>query len=147
MNGSTMQPRTIKRPPLRQRLARSFYDRPTPIVARQLLGKALLRRLHDQWIGGVIVETEAYLSRDDPACHSDRGMTPSNASMFGPPGTLYVYPIHAKHCMNAVTESQGIGSAVLIRAIEPIWGIDYIKSNRGYDDLRRLNFSRAELGA
>lgn len=133
----------MKRPAPRNRLPRSFYDRPTTIVARELLGKALIRHVDTNplgvdWIGGLIVETEAYLSEDDPACHADRGPTPSNGSMFGLPGTLYVYPIHAKHCLNAVTESKGKGSAVLIRAVEPIWGINLMKANRGYDDLRRL---------
>lgn len=84
------------------------------------------------------METEAYLSDGDPACHADRGLTPGNATMFARPGTLYVYPIHAKHCMNAVTESRGRGSAVLIRAIEPVWGIESIQTNRGQQQLRRL---------
>ena len=97
-----------------------------------------MRRVDRQWLGGMIVETEAYLSEGDPACHASRGMTASNASMFGPPGTLYVYPIHAKHCMNLVTEQPGKGSAVLIRAIEPLWGIDRMQINRGHTDLRRL---------
>lgn len=127
-----------RRPLLRDRLERSFYDRPTAQVACELLGKALLRRVDGRWIGGRIVETEAYLAGNDPACHANRGMTRSNASMFGPPGTLYVYPIHAKHCLNAVTEPAGVGSAVLIRAIEPMWGIDVMRANRGYDELRRL---------
>ncbi len=93
----------------------------------------------------MIVETEAYLAENDPACHAIRGRTPSNSSMFGPPGTLYVYPIHAKYCMNAVTEAKGTGSAALIRAIEPIWGIDAMRSVRPYDDLRRLTRGPAML--
>ncbi len=128
----------LKRPSLKYRLTEPFYDRPTTIVARELLGKALMRRIDGDWIGGTIVETEAYLPEDDPACHASRGMTPSNASMFGPPGTLYVYPIHAKHCMNAVTEAAGKGSAVLIRAIQPLWGVATMKTNRGHQELRRL---------
>ncbi len=145
----------MKLPSLRDRLPRSFYDRSPDIVARELLGKALLRRLNDdalgdgrlqgQWMGGWIVETEAYLSEGDLASHSARGKTPGNASMFGEPGTLYVYPIHAKCCMNAVTENRGTGSAVLIRAIEPVWGIDQMKRNRGLDDLRRLTRGPAML--
>ncbi len=90
------------------------------------------------WVGGLIVETEAYLPEADSACHAARGQTASNASMFGPPGTLYVYPIHAQHCLNAVTEAKGKGCAVLIRAIEPIWGIDRMRTIRGYEDPRRL---------
>ena len=99
----------VQRPPLKDRLTRSFYARPTEDVARELLGKALIRRIEDRWIGGLIVETEAYLPNNDPACHASRGKTPSNSSMFEQPGTLYVYPIHAKYCMNAVTDSVGIG--------------------------------------
>jgi len=141
----TWQLRALRRPRLADRLDRSFYDRPTERVARQLLGKALLRRIDGGWIGGIIVETEAYLSHDDPACHAHRGQTRSNASMFGPPGTLYVYPIHAKYCMNAVTESTGMGSAVLIRAIEPVWGVELMRIHRGYDDPRRLTRGPAML--
>ncbi len=89
-------------------------------------------------MGGVIVETEAYLSSDDPASHSARGKTKSNASMFGPPGLVYVYPIHAKYCLNAVTEGEGNGSAVLIRAMEPVYGIEQMKINRGLEDVMRL---------
>ena len=126
-------------------MPRSFYDRSPALVARQLLGKALLRRIQGEWVGGLIVETEAYLAERDPASHSARGKTPSNAAMFGLPGTLYVYPIHAKYCMNAVTEAEGRGSAVLIRAIEPVWGIEVMKANRGFSDLRRLTRGPAML--
>lgn len=96
-------------------------------------------------MGGLIVETEAYLSENDPASHSRRGPTPGNASMFGRPGTLYVYPIHAKYCMNAVTEQRGKGSAVLIRALEPIWGIEVMQQRRGQSELRRLTSGPAML--
>ncbi len=126
-------------------LSRDFFDRPTSIVARGLLGKTLLRRTQGQWVGGYIVETEAYLPCGDPASHSARGKTPSNAAMFERAGTLYVYPIHAKFCMNVVTESSGLGCAVLIRAIEPSEGIDIMKANRGYEDLRRLTRGPAML--
>lgn len=138
-------PRVLPRPPLGQRLKRSFYDRPTAGVARDLLGTALLRRLAGGWVGGVIVETEAYLPAGDPACHAHRGPTRSNASMFAPPGTLYVYPIHAKYCLNAVTEPAGVGSAVLIRALEPVWGMDLMRLHRGHDDPRRLASGPAML--
>ena len=131
-------PVKFKRPTLNDRLPRSFYDRPTKVVARQLLGKVFCRKISGRLVGGRIVETEAYLPVNDPACHASRGQTRSNASMFSIPGTLYVYPIHAKHCLNAVTESAGRGSAVLIRAIEPIWGIEIMQANRGLEDLRRL---------
>lgn len=135
----------MKLPADADRLPREFYDRPAAVVARELLGKTLLRRLEGQWLGGWIVETEAYLSQRDRASHSARGKTAGNAAMFGPPGTLYVYPIHAKYCMNAVTERAGAGSAVLIRAIEPVWGIARIRQLRGTDDLRRLTRGPAML--
>lgn len=129
----------------RQRVERGFYDRPTDIVARELIGKALLHRVHGQWIGGWIVETEAYLDRRDPASHSARGETASNQSMFKQAGTFYVYPIHAKHCLNAVTGPAGTGSAVLIRAIEPIWGVLQMQQNRNLTETRRLTRGPAML--
>ena len=123
---------------LPRRLAQSFYRRRADVVARALIGKTLLRETTDGIAGGVIVETEAYLSRGDPSCHAARGPTPRNQSMFGPPGRLYVYSIHAKYCLNAVTEREGLGSAVLIRAIEPVWGIELMQQRRGCDALNRL---------
>lgn len=135
----------MKVPSLQHRLPSSFYDRDPVQVARELLGMSLLRKNGDEWIGGQIVETEAYLANGDPASHSARGKTAGNASMFGPPGTLYVYPIHAKYCLNAVTQSPGTGSAVLIRAIEPIWGIRTMQRRRGISDLCRLTRGPAML--
>ncbi len=113
------------------RLERSFYEQSTLNLAKQLLGKLLVRRLPEGIVSGWIVETEAYLWRGDPACHANRGMTERNRVMFGSPGTLYVYSIHAKYCMNIVTESAGRGAAVLIRAIEPWQGHDLLARNRG----------------
>jgi DNA-3-methyladenine glycosylase len=136
----------MMQPPSHQdRLPRSFYDRSPATVARELLGKALLRKLDGQWLGGWIVETEAYLSKGDLASHSARGRTRGNTAMFGPPGTLYVYPIHAKYCMNAVTESDGTGSAVLIRALEPVWGIERMSQHRGTNQVQRLTRGPAML--
>lgn len=122
----------------KERLTAKFFQREPATVARELLGCGFARQVDRQWIGGWIVETEAYLADGDAASHSSRGPTPGNASMFGEPGTLYVYPIHAKHCVNLVTEPHGVGSAVLIRAIEPVWGVDVIRSHRGQTDDRRL---------
>ncbi|WP_182866770.1 DNA-3-methyladenine glycosylase [Rhodopirellula sp. JC639] len=127
------------------RLDAAFYRRATAVVAKQLIGKALLHRVDGQWLGGWIVETEAYLDRNDPASHAARGKTPSNASMFAGPGTLYVYPIHAKYCLNAVTQDEGQGAAVLVRAIEPIWGLDRMRQSRGHDDPKRLTRGPAML--
>ncbi|CAD78517.1 N-methylpurine-DNA glycosirase (MPG) [Rhodopirellula baltica SH 1] len=114
-----------------QSLQSQFFDRRPAVVARQLLGCGFARRIEGVWVGGWIVETEAYLSSRDAASHSARGEKPGNASMFGRPSTLYVYPIHAKHCVNLVTESVGCGSAVLIRALQPVWGIDRMFQHRG----------------
>jgi len=136
----------ISPPDLRKRLSRQFFSASTTTVAKRLLGKSLVRLTDSgQWIGGKIVETEAYLSQDDPASHSYRGQTRRNLSMFSDPGTLYVYSIHAKYCMNVTTERCGVGSAVLVRAIEPIWGIEQMQENRRQTDLRKLTRGPAML--
>jgi DNA-3-methyladenine glycosylase len=111
-------------------LERRFYDRDPAIVARELLGKLLIRWSMQGLCGGRIVETEAYMSVDDPACHAHRGRTARNASMFGHPGHAYVYMIHAKWCFNAVTEPEDFGSAVLIRAVVPLAGAWLMQQRR-----------------
>ena len=99
------------------KLPRSFYDRETTMVARELLGKLLV--LGDRI--GRIVETEAYLGSHDQAAHSAGGLTPRNAPMFGPPGHAYVYLIYGIYCcMNVVTEREGHAAAVLLRALDPV---------------------------
>jgi DNA-3-methyladenine glycosylase len=126
-------------------LPRSFYGRHPAIVARELVGKRLVRLTPDGLCGGRIVETEAYLSSRDPACHANRGMTPRNAAMFGPAGHAYVYMIHAKWCFNCVTEDVGLGSAVLIRAIEPLVGLPLMHARRGKENVLDLTRGPARL--
>jgi len=107
------------------RLPRSFYDRDTEEVARELLGKCLVRVSGGTTRVGRIVEVEAYVGPEDLACHSSKGMTARNRTMFGPPGHAYVYMVYGMHfCLNAVTEREGHASAVLLRALEPVANID-----------------------
>src|SRR5437764_987851 len=126
-------------------LSREFYLRDPVIVARELIGKRLVRETSAGVCGGRIVEVEAYLSRRDRACHASRGMTNRNAAMFGEAGHAYVYMIHARWCLNAVTEPQGVPSAILIRAIEPLDGIELMHQRRRTDIARDLARGPARL--
>ena len=121
------------------KVPRSFYAQPTINVARQLLGKYLVRRHPDGTTVGKIVETEAYVGPHDLACHAAKGRTARTEVMFGPPGHAYVYFIYGVYyCLNIVTEEVGHASAVLIRSLEPIEGIDLMQQRRRLDDLRKL---------
>ena len=115
-------------------LTREFFARSVHEVARDLVGCSL--RFHG--VGGVIVETESY-ERDDPACHAYGGLTPRNAVLFGPPGRAYVYFSYGIHnLLNAVAEPEGSAAAVLIRALEPVWGVEEMRRRRGRSELREL---------
>ena len=107
-------------------LGREFFARPAPAVAPDLIGCGLSYKGR----GGVIVETECYTA-DDPACHGFNGMTERNRRLFGPPGTAYVYRSYGIHeLLNFVTDEDGVAAAVLIRAIEPLWGLPAITQRR-----------------
>jgi DNA-3-methyladenine glycosylase len=122
-----------------RRLPRSIFTRPSPEVAPDLLGRILLRRVGDgTLLTARIVEAEAY-QEDDPASHSYRGRTNRTEVMFGPPGHAYVYFTYGMHhCMNVVTGSTGEGSAVLLRAAEPLEGLEEMARRRGTIDPRAL---------
>ena len=107
------------------KLPRSFYDRRTLIVAKELLGKHLIHQSDGVQRVGRIVEVEAYLGPHDLAAHSAKGLTERTKVMFGPPGHAYVYFIYGMYyCMNVVTEREGHGSAVLLRAVEPVKNVE-----------------------
>ncbi len=109
----------------RSRLPRSFYDRDTVEVARDLLGRHLIHVVDGVERAGRIVEVEAYLGTHDRAAHSSRGLTPRTRVMFGPPGHAYVYLVYGMHwCMNVVTEADGHASAILLRALEPVANLE-----------------------
>jgi DNA-3-methyladenine glycosylase len=120
-------------------IQRDFFNRPTVMVARKLLGKTLVRELPKYGRVSVkIVEAEAYVGIDDKACHASKGMTDRNKVMFGEPGHAYVYMIYGMYfCLNLVTEENGFPAAVLIRAGELIEGIEKMKELRG-DKARKL---------
>jgi DNA-3-methyladenine glycosylase len=115
------------------------------VVARELLGRLLVRRLPGVTLLGRIVECEAY-REDDPASHSYRGVTNRTEVMFGRAGRLYVYFTYGMHyCMNVVTGAEGEGSAVLLRAVEPLQGLDWMRERRGVLDARSLCRGPARL--
>ncbi len=129
----------ISRKVERSALPRDFYERPTREVARDLIGKIFVRRLNDIWLSGRIVEVEAYIGEDDPACHARFGPTDRNRIMYGRGGVTYVYFIYGMYSMlNFVTEPEGRAAAVLIRGIEPIEGLETMMRLRGCDKSANL---------
>ena len=125
-------------------IGREFYNRPTLKVAKDLLGKVLVHRTAEGTAAGLIVETEAYIGEDDPACHAAPGPTRRNAPLYGPPGLAYVYLNYGIHYLvNAVTESEGHPAAVLIRALAPLEGAALMRRRRQAD--RATEIPESEL--
>jgi DNA-3-methyladenine glycosylase len=113
-------------------LPRGFYARPAERVARELLGAYLVHRIGNRVLSGKIVETEAYLGTADRAAHAWHGMTERTKVIFGPPGHAYVYLIYGMYeCLNLVAERDGAAGCVLIRALEPVLGIEEMRRRRG----------------
>jgi DNA-3-methyladenine glycosylase len=132
-------------------LPRVFYDRDPRNVSRDLLGKVLVRRQGRKLRAGRIVEIEAYLGEGDPAAHAACGRTPRNAVLFGPPGHAYVYFIYGNHyCLNISCLPEGMAGGVLVRALEPLIGIEEMAKERtlslnGSKDLRKLTSGPGRL--
>jgi DNA-3-methyladenine glycosylase len=132
-------------PDVPHRFPAEFFSGSPETVAQALLGQWLFRKSPEGLTGGLIVETEAYLAQGDPASHAVVGPNRKNQSMFGPAGKAYVYMIHARHCLNVVTEQKGKGSAVLIRALQPACGIDIMSQRRSRSRPRDVATGPARL--
>jgi DNA-3-methyladenine glycosylase len=132
--------------PRRKLLEREFFDRDPRIVARRLLGKILMRRQNGERISGRIVEAEAYLGADDAAAHAFSGKTQRNAVLFGPPGHAYVYFTYGVHyCMNVSCEPEGQAGCVLIRALEPLDGIEHMGAPAGCGPTAELSLPKLKM--
>ncbi|HEX7561009.1 MAG TPA: DNA-3-methyladenine glycosylase [Candidatus Humimicrobiaceae bacterium] len=120
-------------------LERGFYSRDTAVVAKELIGKLLVKRDENLLLSGIITETEAYYGYDDPASHAFRGRTPRANIMFGRAGIAYIYFCYGMyHMLNAVTEREDVPGAVLIRAVLPVNGKDIMGSRRNTTDIKKL---------
>lgn len=128
-------------------IPRTFYERDTVKVAKDLLGKKLIRTIGKQTISGIITETEAYRYTDDPASHAYRGLTSRNRAMFEQVGKAYVYFTYGMYfCFNVVARNQNFAAgAVLIRGLKPEKGIDKMKKNRGIDKIANLTNGPAKI--
>jgi len=124
---------------MKKMLPKEFYLQDTLVIAKELLGKKLVFIKDSLEYSGMIVETEAYTKDDDLANHASKGITQRNSAMFEDGGILYIYQIYGiYYCINVVTETKGVGTAVLIRAIEPLNGIENMKKNRQVNDIYKL---------
>ncbi len=126
-------------------LGKSFYNRDPLLVAPDLLGKVLVRKLNNKIISGRIVEVEAYLAFTDEAAHGFVGKTARNSSLFKSAGHAYVYSIHIYNCLDFVTQDIDVPSSVLIRALEPLEGIEFMKKFRNKENLKDLTSGPGKL--
>ena len=121
-------------------LSAAFFNRDASVVARELLGKLLVRRYGRELLAGRVVEAEAYLGQIDPAAHAFAGKTPRNAVLFGPPGIAYVYFIYGNHyCLNVSCMPEGNAGCVLFRALEPVAGIEQMVKARAIDLAKEID--------
>lgn len=133
-------------PEKRTPLPRDFFARDTQVVARELLGKLLVRRWRGSDLIGRITEVESYVGPDDLACHASKGRTPRTKIMFGPAGFAYVYLVYGMHeLFNIVTEQEGFPAAVLVRSLEPVAGIAAMERARGTNKLQQLTTGPGRL--
>lgn len=115
------------------------------IVAKELLGKILVRKINWEFLSGIIVETEAYLSSGDVAAHGFRGKTKANTSLYKSAGHLYIHAMHQQSLMDIVTDGEELPCSVLIRALEPLSGVETIKKNRNTESLENLTNGPGKL--
>jgi len=128
----------IKDDPKPLLLSRAFFTRETKTVAQESLGKTLVRVTEDGLLVAKIVETEAYLGEHDPAAHASFGRTKRTEVLYGEPGHAYVYQLHGHHCLNFVAEPPGSPGCVLIRALEPLEGIEVMRRLRGKNEMELI---------
>lgn len=126
-------------------IIKDFYNRNPLVVAREILGKILVREINNQIVSGRIVEVEAYLASEDEASHSFKGMTKRNISLYKEAGHAYIHSIHRQNCIDIVTEAEGIPTSVLIRSLEPLVGIEIMKINRNKENLKDLTNGPGKL--